>query len=70
MKNLFQKIINNPLLALAVWMFLLLTRSIFNNDIYGTVVELGGALLFIASLVNWSRSKKPSESNEGTDLKK
>lgn len=58
MKKFFQKILNNPLLSFVVWMTLLMTRLIVRGDLWGTIVELGGALIFIASLVNWTRRKK------------
>jgi len=53
-------------------MILLMTRLIIKGDFWGTIVELGGALIFIASLVNWSKNKKASKSKgaETNDLKK
>lgn len=70
MKKLFQKILSNPLLALVFWMALLLTRYIIPNVLWGTLVELGGALIFISSIINWSRkSKKKDKDVKPQDLK-
>jgi len=69
MRNLFQKILNNPLISFILWMLLLSTKSIIRNDLWGTIVEIGGALIFIASLVNWARSKKTSKSGNENNSK-
>ena len=71
MKKFVQKILNNPLLAFIFWMILLLTKYIIPNIMWGTLVELGGVLIFIASLINWMRkSKKIGKDIKPQDLKK
>lgn len=61
MKQLLQKILNNPLLSLGIWILLLLTKFIITNALWGTIVELGGALMFIISIMNWSKNKKTTK---------
>jgi len=71
MKKLFQKILSNRLLAFILWMILLLTKYIIAGVLWGALVELGGALIFIASLINWARkSKKKEKEVKPEDLKK
>jgi hypothetical protein len=58
MKNFFQKILGNPLLSLAFWIILLLTKMLITDSIWGTLCDLGGAAIFICSLVIWSQRNK------------
>lgn len=71
MNKTISKIFANPLLSFVVWMLLLLTKYIIVNDIWGAIVEICGALIFVSSIVNWARKgKKKNNNKEDNNLKK